>query len=88
MTLKNAIAELPEATRTFFQDTLISIAHCGKYTDYRSKSQDNHCPENRLKETNLYHRFLEKLEERKNYITAQEFDLNLLEVSSMDYRLQ
>lgn len=86
MTLKNAIAELPEATRTFFEDTLISIAHCGKYTDYRSKSQDNHCPENRLKETNLYHRFLEKLEERKNYIIAQEFDLNLLEVSSMDYR--
>ena len=33
MTLKNAIAELPEATRTFFEDTLISIAHCGKYTD-------------------------------------------------------
>ena len=62
MTLKDAIAELPDATRAFFEDTFISIAHCGKYTDYRSKSQDNHCPENRLKETNLYHRFLEKLE--------------------------
>lgn len=86
MTLKNAIAELPESTRTFFEDTLISITHCGKYTDYRSKSQDNHCPENRLKETNLYHRFLEKLEERKTYIATQNFDLNLLEVSSMDYR--
>lgn len=86
ITLKNAIAELPEATRTFFEDTFISIAHCGKYTDYRSKSQDNHCPENRLKETNLYHRFLEKLDERKNYISAQNFDLNHLEVSFMDYR--
>lgn len=86
MTLKNAIAELPEGTRTFFEDTLISIAHCGKYTDYRSKSQDNHCPENRLKETNLYHRFLEKLKERKEYIAAQNFDLNQLEVNSMDYR--
>ena len=86
MTLKDAIAELPDATRAFFEDTFISITHCGKYTDYRSKSQDNHCPENRLKETNLYHRFLEKLEERRNYIAAQDFDSNLLEVSSMDYR--
>ena len=40
MTLKNAIAELPDAARPFFEDTFISIAHCGKYTDYRSKSQD------------------------------------------------
>ncbi len=86
MTLKNAIDELPDATHTFFEDTLISIAHCAKYTDYRSKSQDNHCPENRLKETNLYHRFLEKLDERRNYISAQNFDLNHLEFSSMDYR--
>ena len=43
-------------------------------------------PENRLKETNLYHRFLEKLKERKEYIAAQNFDLNQLEVNSMDYR--
>ncbi len=86
MTLKNAIAELPDSTRTFFEDALISIAHCGKYTDYRSKSQDNHCPENRLKETNLYHRFLEKLDERKRYISSQQFDLNKLEPSFADYR--
>ena len=86
MTLKNAISELPDSTRSFFEDTLISIAHCGKYTDYRSKSQDNHCPENRLKETNLYHRFLEKLSERKSYISSQYFDLDLLEYSCMDYR--
>lgn len=86
MTLKNAISELPDSTRTFFEDTLISIAHCGKYTDYRSKSQDNHCPENRLKETNLYHRFLEKLSERKSYISSQYFNLDLLECSCMDYR--
>ena len=86
MALKNAISELPDSTRSFFEDTLISIAHCGKYTDYRSKSQDNHCPENRLKETNLYHRFLEKLSERKSYISSQYFDLDLLEYSCMDYR--
>lgn len=86
VTLKHAIAGLPETTRAFFEDTLISIVHYGKYTDYRSKSQDNHCPDNRLKETNLYHRFLEKLNERRSYIERQKFDLNLLEINCMDYR--
>lgn len=86
MTLKKAIDELPESIKCFFEDTLNSIVHYGKYTDYRSKSQDNHCPENRLKETNLYHRFLEKLEQRKKYIETQKFDLNILEAKSMDYR--
>ena len=37
MTLKDAVAELPDATRAFFKILFISIAHCGKYTDYRSK---------------------------------------------------
>lgn len=86
VTLKHAIAGLPETTRAFFEDTLISIVHYGKYIDYRSKSQDNHCPDNRLKETNLYHRFLEKLNERRSYIEQQKFDLNLLEINCMDYR--
>ena len=86
MTLKNAISELPDNTRFFFEDTLFSIVHLGKYTDYHSKSQDNHCPDNRLKETNLYHRFLEKLSERKQYIASQNFDLTLLNYYSMDYR--
>lgn len=85
-TLQKAISHLPDSTRKFFEDTLISMAHCGKYTDYRSKSQDNHCPANRLKETNLYHRFHEKLEERKNYIRAQQFNLQNIEISCMDFR--
>lgn len=86
ITLKNAIEELPDATRRFFEEAFLSIAHCGKYTDYRSKSQDNHCPANRLKETNLYHRFLEKLEERKQYISTQNFNTDNIEASCLDYR--
>lgn len=85
-TLQKAINHLPDSTRTFFADTLISMAHCGKYTDYRSKSQDNHCPTNRLKETNLYHRFHEKLEEQKNYIQSQQFNIQNIEISCMDFR--
>ena len=86
ITLKNAISELSEITRSFFEDAFYSIAHCGKFTDYRSKSQDNHCPDNRLKETNLYHRFLEKLYERKNYITLQNFITSSLNISCKDFR--
>ena len=69
MTIKRAILQLDESVREFFEDTLISIIHLAKYTDYRSKSQDNHCPSNRLKETNLFFRFLEKLDQRYNYIS-------------------
>ena len=86
VTLKNAIAELPDEAKGFFEDAFFSIAHCGKYTDYRSKSQDNHCPDNRLKETNLYHRFLEKLDERKNYISTQNFTTTSIDVSCKDFR--
>jgi len=86
VTMRDAIAQLPNSTRGFFEDTFLSIIHLGKYTDYRSKSQDNHCPDNRLKETNLYHRFLEKLEERKLYIELQNFDCSNITLSSRDFR--
>jgi restriction system protein len=86
VTINNAIQQLPNAVRPFFEDTFLSIIHLGKYTDYRSKSQDNHCPENRLKETNLYNRFLEKLIERKEYITSQHFDLPKVTVQCSDFR--
>ncbi len=85
-TLSEAIQQLPDSTRGFFEDTFVSIIHLGKYTDYRSKSQDNHCPANRLKETNLYHRFLEKLNSRKYYIDVQVFDNNAIKLSCSDYR--
>lgn len=86
ITMRNAISQLSDSARSFFEDTFLSIIHLGKYTDYRSKSQDNHCPANRLKETNLYHRFLEKLEERKAYIELQNFDCSNITVSSRDFR--
>ena len=86
MSLKNAIQTLPNETRPFFEDTFISIIHYGKYIDYRTKSQDNHCPANRLKESNLYNRFVEKVEKRKEYISTQNFNNELIECSCLDYR--
>ena len=72
--------------KEFFMDTFLSIIHLGKYTDYRSKSQDNHCPSNRLKETNLYHRFLEKLKIRYDYISSINSDYKDYSISNEDYR--
>ncbi|MCP1110254.1 restriction endonuclease [Ohessyouella blattaphilus] len=84
--LHNGIQRLPENIRDFFEDAFISIIHLGKYTDYRSKSQDNHCPENRLKETNLLHRYLEKIKARRTYILAQQFKLKNTSINCKDFR--
>ncbi len=84
--MRDAIARLSPGIRSIFEDTFLSIIHLGKFHDYRSKSQDNHCPPNRLKEPNLYHCFLEKLEQRKRYIAHQKFDLDKITLSCLDFR--
>jgi restriction system protein len=84
--IRDAIRVLPDETKGFFEDTLISMLHLGKYTDYRSKSQDNHCPSNRLRESNLYNRFIEKLNERREYIGAQGFNIEDITESCSDFR--
>lgn len=86
MSLKNAIQTLPNETKGFFEDAYISIIHYGKYIDFHTQSQDNHCPANRLRESNLYNRFIEKIEERKKYISKQDFNNELIEYSCLDYR--
>lgn len=86
ITMRDAIVGLSPDVRSIFEDAFLSIIHLGKYHDYRSKSQDNHCPPNRLKEPNLYHCFLEKLDERKSYIASQNFDLSKVKVSYADFR--
>lgn len=61
MSLKNAIQTLPDATRTFFEDTFISIIHYGNILIIEQKVKTIHCPANRLKKSNLYNRFVEKI---------------------------
>lgn len=87
-TIYAAIKSIDGNAGKFFFDTFLSIVHLGKYTDYRSKSQDNHCPANRLKETNLYYRYIEKLSERWAYISKlrENNDFTKAEISFADYR--
>ena len=88
ITISKAIKCINGKTGKFFYDTFLSIIHLGKYKDYRSKSQDNHCPANRLKETNLYYEFVEKLSQRWIYISKMrnEIDTSKALVSCLDYR--
>ena len=87
-TIYEAIQGIEGPAGKFFYDTFLSIVHLGKYTDYRSKSQDNHCPTNRLKETNLYYRYIEKLAERWEYISSlcRENDTTKAVLSCSDFR--
>lgn len=87
-TIYDAVKSIDGRAGKFFFETFLSIVHLGKYTDYRSKSQDNHCPANRLKETNLYYRYLEKLSERWAYISKlrDESDTSKATVSCVDFR--
>lgn len=88
MVLYNALNTVDNTCYRLFYDTFLSIIHLGKYTDYRSKSQDNHCPANRLKETNLYYRFCEKIEERWEYLHLFQNgrDIENAEISFLDFR--
>lgn len=89
LTIFDTINQLEGDVYRFFFDTFLSIIHLGKYTDYRSKSQDNHCPQNRLKETNLYYRYLEKLIERWEYLShfIDNCDTTKAQISFSDYRV-
>lgn len=88
VTIYDAIKDIDQDVRRFFYDSFLSIIHLGKYTDYRSKSQDNHCPPVCLKETNLYYRYLEKLEERWKYLSdfKNNHSTENVEISFSDYR--
>lgn len=87
MQIYNYILDMNEYCKDFFLDTFLSIIHLAKYVDYRSKSQDNHCPSKTLKETNIYHRFLETLEKRYRYIVNQQFKIEDLQLSNEDFRV-
>lgn len=84
--IQKGIKMLPDHVRPFFEDAFISIVHLAKYTDYHSKSQDNHCPEFFLRENNLYHRFIDRIKERFDYLRLQNFDKNRVQLSCKDFR--
>jgi DNA modification methylase len=84
------IEQLPceEYTKDFFKDTFLSILPQAKYKDYRSKSQDLHCPPVMLREVNLWNRFYDQLNNRYKVISEYVFSGNTpgKEISCHDFR--
>lgn len=56
--------ETEEINKLFLVDVFLSIIPQAKYKDYRSKSQDLHCPKVQLREVNLLYRFHDQFEIR------------------------
>lgn len=72
----------------FLQDAFLSILPQAKFKDYRSKSQDLHCPSVQLREVNIWYRFLAQIRKRFNGIGEYSFTENTdqVAISCLDYR--
>lgn len=85
--LQTAIGEVSNPdVKEFLYDVFLSMLHLGKYNDYRSKSQDPHCPPIKLKETNLYHRYLERVESIYEFVSNNRYHDYPVNIFSMDFR--
>ena len=73
-------------TTEFIQETLLSILPQAKYKDYRSKSQDLHVPDNRLREVNLINRFKSQAKKRDTLFKELGLTKNEATLSCMDFR--
>jgi len=57
----------------FLKDVFLSILPQAKFKDYRSKSQDLHCPKVQLREVNLLYRFQQQFENRLQGLLRYDF---------------
>jgi len=78
--------------KSFLEDVFLSILPQAKYKDYRSKSQDLHCPPEKLRENNLlyvyqenYHKRWEGLKTYK-FATADKAKTAINPIKMSDYR--
>ena len=62
-------------TRLFFEDVFLSILPQAKYKDYRSKSQDLHCPKKMLREVNLLYAYKKQYEKRNTCLRSYSFSI-------------
>lgn len=74
--------------RLFMQDAFFSILPQAKFKDYRSKSQDLHCPRVQLREVNIWFRFKTQINKRKIGLGEYGFSENGVgdSISCLDFR--
>lgn len=59
--------------KLFLEDAILAIIPQAKFKDYRSKSQDLHVPDDRLREVNLLYRFLDVVKTRYERLKKYSF---------------
>lgn len=81
-----------QSTTLFLQDAFLSILPQAKYKDYRSKSQDLHCPPIKLREVNIFYRYFDQIERRYERLRHYSFhkehgtSLSSSPIACMDFR--
>ncbi len=81
------LLEIEQSCKVFIENVLLSIIPLAKYKDYRSKSQDLHCPPVKLRETNILNKLTKQFKKRVN--TLYGYNLNNyqnIHIRSQDYR--
>lgn len=78
----------PVNVKEYFQDAFLSILPQAKYKDYRSKSQDLHCPNVQLREVNLLYRYIDQINYRFDGLSSYTFstDKNSSPIQCKDFR--
>jgi len=71
-----------DISRFFLEDAFLSIIPQAKFKDYRSKSQDLHCPNEKLREVNIYYRFLKQVEKRYKGLSNYDFSIYCKDLSN------
>lgn len=78
------------ASKDFLEEVFLSILPQAKFKDYRSKSQDLHCPDYQLREVNLLYRFKQQFDTRFEGLSSYTFkvlgDKNYNPLQCRDFR--
>ncbi|CAR46177.1 TPA: restriction endonuclease [Proteus mirabilis] len=76
-----------EASKEYLKCTFLSVIPNMKYKDYRSKSQDLHCPKVQLRETNILNIFEKQFKNRINTIYGYSLNnFSKIKFGNSDYR--
>jgi len=80
-------SDMNQSCKFFIENVFLSIIPLTKYKDYRSKSQDLHCPPIKLRETNILNKLTKQFKKRVD--TLYSYNLNNyqnIHINSKDYR--
>ncbi|TLX26585.1 hypothetical protein FE904_06955 [Chryseobacterium indologenes] len=79
--------DIDEKSKLFIENTFLSIIPLAKFKDYRSKSQDLHCPPEKLRETNILNGLENQFKKRLDSLYGYDIDeYYSLEFANLDFR--